>query len=152
MNRPSLHFAGALLAVLLGLVSTPLLFFAFAGNYAHTFSTIPDTSMSRLIAGVVGAVLAVSGIMNAARFRNAGAAGALTGVAGAVGEFVVTVIPWLAITANHRACTTGDICPYPTVADVTRLSLTVGIFSLVIATVAGYSLATLLAAVRHRMA
>lgn len=148
MPRRALDAGGVTIAIILGLLAGPILFYALAGDYWHS----TNLTVSRGLAGGVGGVLALAALLNATRFHNAGLAGAVTGLAGAIGETVVAVVPWLGLTYRQPTCAPSQVCPLLAPAGVVQLALTVGIFTLVVFTLAGFSLASLVAALRQRFA
>jgi hypothetical protein len=155
MRIRAIDASGVLFAIVLGLVAGPLAFLALAGDYMHIFTGIHSSlpSSTRYITGGSAAILIVLGLINAGHYRNAGAIGAITGAAAGVGELVLSLVPWLLYThGTHPNCQSGGICPLPSTGDLEQLTLTIGIYSIVIGTIAGFSLATLLTVVRRRLA
>lgn len=147
MQDRSLDAGGVTLAIILGFLAGPALFYAFFGDYWHS----TGLHFSRGIAGGVGGVLALAALANATRFRNAGVAGALAGFAGAAGEFAVAIVPWFGLNYTHPTCSSGNLCPIFAPNDLAQLALTVAIFCGVVFTLAGYSLAALVAGVRAQL-
>lgn len=150
-QRPMLNGGGVALALLLGFVTGPVLFYALMGDYWHS----TGVHISQLYAGLAAIPLVVLSLFNAARFQNTGVAGAVTGAAAGVGEMIVAVMPWTILNIDRPHCTPDKICPYISSADLPRFILTVGIFSIGIALIAGFSLALLIDALRrmvHRTA
>ncbi len=146
--RPRLSAGGVALAIVLGMISGPIIFYAFMGDYTHS----TGVTVNHLSAGIVGGVLGIVAIWHAARYRNAGLAGAVTGLAAGIGEGIVAIGPWVANTLHHPVWQDGAACPYFTNQQLIQFSLSIGLFALIIATVAGYSLALLFAVVRQRLA
>ena len=142
---------GITLAILLGLLIGPLLVYALAGDFWHTVGVPQPDRTSRIIAGAIGIVLIIGALFNASRFRNAGLVGMLTGIGGGVGELAVAVVPWLA-APRFVQCHPNEICPLPSQSDIVNITLTAGIFFTLLFAVAGFSLAMLVAVVRHRLA
>ncbi len=152
MPKQSLNANGVTFAIILGLLFGPILFYAIAGGFAatagnHTYAIL---TISRGLAGGVAGVLGVLALINAERFRNAGLAGAITGIAAGLSELVVAVVPWWAFSATHPQCDASGVCPLAT-GDLVRLGVTTGGFALVLFTLGLYSLATLVNAVRARV-
>lgn len=142
--KPLLHAGGVTIAIILGLMAGPFLTYAIAGDVTHT---LPFT-LNHALAGGIGGVVALGALINAQRFRNAGEAGAIFGIAAGVGEFAVAVLPWIGYSYSRPACTTAtQVCPLGS-SDLLRLSLTTGLFALALFTIGGASLAMLIAAVR----
>ncbi len=146
--RPQLSAGGVALAIVLGIISGPIIFYAFMGDYTHS----TGVSVSHLAAGLVGGILGIAAIWHAARYRQAGLAGAVTGLAAGIGEGVVAIGPWVANTLQHPVCQDGAACPYFTNQQLIQFSLSIGLFAVIISTLAGYSLALLFAVVRQRLA
>jgi hypothetical protein len=152
MPKQSLNANGVTFAIILGLLFGPILFYALAGSFTasvgnHTYAIF---TLNRGLAGGVAGVLGVLALVNAERFRNAGLAGAITGIAAGVGELVVAVVPWWAFSYTHPTCDANGVCPLSS-GDLARLALTTGGFALVLFTLGLYSLATLVNAVRVRV-
>ena len=146
MTKTNLNANGVTFAIILGLLFGPIVFYAIAGDYTHSTSL----TVSRGIAGGVAGVVGVLALINAERFRNAGVAGAVTGLAAGIGELVVAIVPWWAFTYTHPQCNTNSVCPLSS-SDLIRLALTAGGFALVLFTLGLASLASLVSAVRGRV-
>jgi hypothetical protein len=146
MQKRSLDAGGVTLAIILGLFAGPIIFYALAGDYWHS----TGFQVNRIIAGVVGAALGIGALVNAARFRNAGLAGGISGLAAGIGELAVAVLPWYAFSYTHPKCEPGQICPLSP-GDLAQLALRAGAFSIIVFTLAGFALAMLVAAVRGRV-
>ncbi len=142
----TLDAGGVTLALILGLLAGPAIFYAAAGDYWHSLGlTVPTP-----LAIVAALALTVAALANATRFRNAGLAGALTGVAAGVGELAVAVIPWIGVT--QIKCAEPIICPPIARGDLISYAAYVGGFAIVICTIGGFSLALLVRTLRSRMA
>ncbi len=148
MHRPSLNALGVTFAIILGLITGPVVFYAFAGDYWHS----TNLHLSQWIAVAAAVPLLIAALANATRFREAGMAGAITGLAGGVGEMAVAVVPWAGLTYRGPKCQPNLICPQFNQGNLTQLTLTVGIFSVIVFTLAGLSLAVLISALRQRTA
>ncbi len=146
MQKRSLDAGGVTLAIILGLFAGPIIFYALAGDYWHS----TGFQMNRIIAGVIGVALGIGALVNATRFRNAGLAGGISGLAAGIGELGVAVLPWYAFSYNHPKCDPNQICPLSP-GDLAQLALHVGAFALIVFTLAGFALASLIAAVRGRI-
>lgn len=146
-QKRSLDAGGVTLAVILGLLAGPLIFYALAGDYWHTTPVTADNTVARIIAGVAGAALGVGALVNATRFRNPGLAGGISGLAGGVSELLVAVLPWVGFNATHPKCTSNGICPLDG-NGLMQLALRAGVFSIVVYTLLGFALAMLISAVR----
>jgi|GEM_PF-3463601 len=153
MRNRSLDAGGVTLAIILGLFTGPLLIYALSDDAFHTLN-LPSAwrgqGTPHIIAAAAAVVLIVLALFSAARFRNSGVAGAITGVAAGVGELAVATVPWLA-AARTIHCDPGHVCPLPSQPDLIQIALTVGIFYTVLFGIAGYSLALLTHSVRHRL-
>jgi len=152
MPKQTLYANGVTFAIILGLLFGPILFYAIADGFTasvgtHTYALL---TINRGVAGGVAGVLGILALINAERFRNAGLAGAITGLAAGVGELVVAVVPWWAFSATHPTCTSAGLCPLAS-GDIICLALTTGGFALVLFTLGLYSLASLVNAVRARV-
>jgi hypothetical protein len=147
MSQRTLDAGGVTLAILLGVLAGPVIFYAVAGDYFHS----TDLSINRLIAGALAIVLGIAAILNAVRFRNAGLAGAVTGLAAAVGELAVAALPWAGLLYITPHCAGGTVCP-PTGTDLKTFALYVGAFMGVVSVIAGFSLASLVRVIRARFA
>lgn len=144
-DRRSLDAGGVTLAIILGLITGPVLFYAIAGDYWHS----TGVTANHLVAGIIAAVLGLGGLFNASRFRNAGLAGAITGLAAGIGELGVAIVPWLGYDRNVT-CNPGDICPQISQPDLLQIALRAGIFSTLVFVIGGYALSTLVATLRVR--
>jgi hypothetical protein len=144
-QKRSLDAGGVTLAIVLGLLAGPMIFYGLAGDYWHT--TVTDNTLARQVMGVGGVLLGVGAMVNALRFRNPGLAGAISGLAGGVSELAVAVLPWLGFNATHPTCTPDHICP----VDVGQIALRAGGFGIVVFTLVGFALASLISAVRGFM-
>lgn len=148
MSKRSLDTGGVLAAIFLGLIAGPTLFYALAGDFFHVLTI--NWPYARITAGAIGTVATIGGLVNAERFRQPGLTGALTGLAGAIGQVVVVALPWYGYYLHHRSCSDSSLCPLPSTADLLQLILVVGGFGVVVFTLAGYSLASLLSTLRRR--
>ena len=146
MGKPSLNAGGVTLAIILGLLTGPMVFYAIFGDYWHSTGVHPMQWM----AGAAGAVVGVGALLNAARFRNAGLAAAITGVAAGVGELTVAVVPWLGFNATHPRCDANNLCPLAP-ADLQQIALVAGVFAIGLFTVLFFALTTLIVAIRGRL-
>lgn len=147
MQKRSLDAGGVTLAIILGLLSGPLIFYGLAGDYWHSVA-LP---LNQYLWGAIGGVLGIGALVNASRYRNPGLAGAVSGIAGGIGEVAFAVLPWAAFSATHPKCDPNNICPLGS-TDLGQLALRAGAFSLIVFTLAGFSLALLIAAIRGRIA
>jgi hypothetical protein len=145
-QKSSLNAGGVTIAIILGLIAGPIIFYAIAGDYWHTL----NVHVNQLVAGGVGAVVGIVALVNATRFRNAGLAGAVTGVAAGAGEFVVAFIPWVGFNTTHPTCDPNQICPL-SATTLQQIALVSGLFSVVLFTIAGFSLASLITFARSRV-
>jgi hypothetical protein len=142
--KPMLNAGGVAIAIILGLVAGPFLTYAIVGDVTHTY----PFSFNHILAGVIGGIVALGALINAQRYRNAGEAGAVFGIAAGVGEFTAAVLPWIGYTYTRPACTTTtQVCPLNP-SDLVRLSTTTGLFALILFTIGGASLSMLIAAAR----
>ena len=146
MGKPSLNAGGVTLAIILGLLTGPTLFYALFGDYAHS----TGVHATQWIAGVVGGVLGVVALVNAARFRNAGLAGTVTGVSAGVGELAVAVVPWIGFNMTHPTCDANRLCPLAP-ADIQQIALVSGVFAIGLFTILFFALTTLIVAIRGRL-
>nr|MBA3825676.1 hypothetical protein [Ktedonobacterales bacterium] len=94
MPKQTLNANGVTFAIILGLLFGPIVFYAIAGSFAanvgsHTYAIL---TINRGLAGGVAGVLGVLALVNAERFRNAGLAGAITGIAAGISELAVAVV------------------------------------------------------------
>jgi hypothetical protein len=147
MPQRTLDAGGVTFAIILGLLAGPVIFYALAGDYWHS----TGLTVNHLYAGIVGAGLGLGALFNAARYRNAGSAGAISGLAGGVGELAVAVVPWIGLTYARPTCDPNTVCPLLGANDLTQLALTVGIFAIIVFSLAGYSLAALINAIRGQV-
>jgi hypothetical protein len=145
-QKRSLDAGGVTLAIILGLLAGPLIFYALAGDYWHT-APVTDDTLARVVAGVAGAALGVGALVNATRFRNPGLAGGISGLAGGITELAVAVLPWVGFNATHHTCTSDGICPLDG-NGLVQLALRAGGFAIIVYTLAGFALAMLISAVR----
>jgi hypothetical protein len=147
MRSPSLNIDGAIITIILGIILGPTLFYAIAGDYWQTLTFLPsNTTTPRFIAGAIAIVALVLILFNAGRFRNAGWAGTLAGIAAGVSQLLAATLPTIAYAANHQAADPAGLNRN----DMIQLLLTLGGFLLAIYAIGGYSLAVLMTSLRRR--
>lgn len=152
MAMSRLDFEGVVGEILLGLLAGPLVFYTIAGDYWNSFILLHQFAYARLITGLIAFALVLAGMMVAMRYRNAGVAGGIFGFAGAIGQLIIALLPWLGLHAIAKTCGQGPTCTGLDSHSLTQLGMTVGIFSAILYTAAGYFLALFMASVRRSMA